>query len=85
MYQETGADRTNPGGGGAGMNVNTDNTETRLSYFEVLDFALQIARGMEHLEKMKVCYSLDPLKIWEWPGDKVMLTLHAACMNYLLG
>ena len=85
VYQETGADQTNPGGGGAGMNVNTDNTETRLSYFEVLDFALQIARGMEHLEKMKVCYSLDPLKIWEWPGDKVMLTLHAACMNYLLG
>ena len=41
--------------GGAGMNVTADSdTETRLSYFEVLDFALQIARGMEHLEKMKV-------------------------------
>ena len=47
--------------GGAGLNVTassasffTDDTETRLSYFEVLDFALQIARGMEHLEKMKV-------------------------------
>ncbi len=25
-----------------------------LSYFEVVDFAHQIARGMEHLEKMKV-------------------------------
>ena len=26
-----------------------------LAYFDVLDFGLQIARGMEHLEKMKVC------------------------------
>ena len=25
-----------------------------LTYFDVLDFANQIARGMEHLEKMKV-------------------------------
>ena len=29
-------------------------SERGLSYFEVLDFAQQIARGMEHLEKMKV-------------------------------
>ena len=27
----------------------------RLSYFEVLDYSGQVARGMEHLEKMKVC------------------------------
>ena len=43
--------------GGAGPNIaatSTNDAETRLSYFEVLDFALQIARGMEHLEKMKV-------------------------------
>ena len=38
--------------GGAG-NLSSE-TEGGLSYFEVLDFAQQIARGMEHLEKMKV-------------------------------
>ena len=31
-------------------------SENTLSYFEVLDFAQQIARGMEHLEKMKVTH-----------------------------
>ena len=53
--QLTGTDRVNLGG--AGLNVaatSTESTETGLSYFEVLDFALQIAQGMEHLEKMKV-------------------------------
>ena len=55
--------------GGAGLNVTAassssfsiDNSETQLSYFEVLDFALQIARGMEHLEKMKVSQAKNPL------------------------
>lgn len=32
-------------------------TKEKLSYFEVLDYAHQIARGMEHLDKMKVCFS----------------------------
>ena len=43
-------------GGGLNMITSTSckDTETQLSYFEVLDFALQIARGMEHLETMKV-------------------------------
>ena len=54
--QQTGTDQANLGGAGLNLTTSsTDNTEqTRLSYFEVLDFALQIARGMEHLEKMKV-------------------------------
>lgn len=41
-------------------------SENTLSYFEVLDFAQQIARGMEHLEKMKVTslsYNLFSLKL----------------------
>jgi hypothetical protein len=59
VYQQTRADQPSPGGGGA--NVTADNTETRLSYFEVLDFALQIARGMEHLEKMKVSFGFRQL------------------------
>ena len=58
--QPTETDRANLGGEGErGLNAaatSSDNTETRLSYFEVLDFALQIARGMEHLEKMKVSH-----------------------------
>jgi hypothetical protein len=57
--QPAGTDRASLRGGGEGINdaaMSTDNTETRLSYFEVLDFALQIARGMEHLDKMKVSH-----------------------------
>lgn len=38
-------------------NLVMDQERGELSYFEVLDFAHQIARGMEHLEKMKVCES----------------------------
>ena len=61
--QPTGTDRANLGATlgrgeeGVGLNAaaaSSDSTGTRLSYFEVLDFALQIARGMEHLDKMKV-------------------------------
>ena len=62
--QATGTDQANLGatlerGGGEGVGLNaaaasSDSTGTQLSYFEVLDFALQIARGMEHLDKMKV-------------------------------
>ena len=76
MYQQTGADQANSEG--AGMNVTTDNTETRLSYFEVLDFALQIARGMEHLEKMKVSQLYGHL-------HALPCTNVHACMNYILG
>lgn len=38
---------------GGAVNTSSE-AEVGLSYFEVLDFAQQIARGMEHLEKMKV-------------------------------
>ena len=56
VHQQTGAgvsDQANLAGAG-NQTTSSSDTETRLSYFEVLDFALQIARGMEHLEKMKV-------------------------------
>lgn len=36
----------------------TNMTRGQLSYFEVLDYATQISRGMEHLESMKVCHVL---------------------------
>ena len=43
------------------MCITTDRGTTSdkcLSYFDILDFAFQIARGMEHLDKMKVRNSL---------------------------
>ena len=62
VCQQTGAvvgDKARMSGAGLNMMISTsyDDTETQLSYFEVLDFALQIARGMEHLERMKVSKS----------------------------
>ena len=55
--QQSGADQANLIGAQPNLTTSsTDKTETRLSYFEVLDFALQIAQGMEHLEKMKVSW-----------------------------
>lgn len=51
----------------------------RLSYFEVLDYASQIARGMEHLQKMKV-----PLKLTCFWGlsllDLVLHGLSSVCI-----
>ncbi len=39
-----------------GGDLNTGDCAGELSYFEFVDFAHQIARGMEHLEKMKVSH-----------------------------
>ena len=41
--------------GGRCKCLDVNMTRSQLSYFEVLDYANQIARGMEHLENMKVC------------------------------
>ncbi len=42
------------GRGNNNGDLNTVDNPGELSYFEFVDFAHQIARGMEHLEKMKV-------------------------------
>lgn len=54
-----GGDRVSLGGGAGSV---PSDSERGLSYFEVLDFAQQIARGMEHLERMKVNL-LHPLNV----------------------
>ena len=49
---------------------NVEQRRGELSYFEVLDFAQQIARGMEHLERMKVY--------------KIQLIAHSICSRMIV-
>ena len=60
----------------------SSDTETQLSYFEVLDFALQIARGMEHLEriesKSKYCF-MTMLINWCVVGTMLLIIGEICC------
>ena len=67
--------RVDEGAGGVGRSLCPDMgvMQGKLSYFEVLDYACQIARGMEHLENMKV----------RWFCDSLSLDLSLTCSLYL--